>query len=82
MATGFAPALLGFAGPLYSLTNLVLGAWFLVQAFRVTAETDEVREPQARRMFGVSIVYLFGVFAAVLLEQAAGIAPFPPLIAG
>jgi heme o synthase len=82
VAAGFAPALLGFAGGLYTLVNLVLGGWFVVQAFRVAAERDEIREPRARRMFGVSILYLFAIFAAVLLEQAAGIAPFPPLIAG
>lgn len=82
VAAGFAPALLGFAGALYALVNLVLGGWFVVQAFRVAAERDEIREPQARRMFGVSILYLFAIFAAVLLEQAAGIAPFPRLIAG
>ncbi len=82
VAAGFAPALLGFAGALYTLVNLVLGGWFVVQAFRVAAERDEIREPRARRMFGVSIFYLFAIFAAVLLEQAAGIAPFPPLIAG
>jgi heme o synthase len=82
VAAGFAPALLGFAGPLYLSVNLLLGGWFLVQAFRVAGERDDEREPQARRMFGVSILYLFAVFAAVLLEQVAAIAPFPPLIAG
>jgi protoheme IX farnesyltransferase len=82
VAAGFAPALLGFAGAIYTLVNLVLGGWFAVQAFRVAAERDEIREPRARRMFGVSILYLFAIFAAVLLEQAAGIAPFPPLISG
>ena len=35
---------------------------------------------QARRLFGITILDLFAVFAAVLLEQAAGIAPFAPLI--
>jgi protoheme IX farnesyltransferase len=82
VAAGFAPALLGFAGALYTMVNLVLGGWFVVQAFRVAAERDEIREPRARRMFGISILYLFAIFAAVLVEQAAGIAPFPPLIAG
>jgi protoheme IX farnesyltransferase len=82
VAAGFAPALLGFAGALYTMVNLVLGGWFVVQAFRVAAERDEIREPRARRMFGISILYLFAIFAAVLVEQAAGVAPFPPLIAG
>jgi heme O synthase-like polyprenyltransferase len=49
---------------------------------RVAIERDHEREPQARRLFGISILYLFAVFAAVLVEQAAGITPFPSLIPG
>jgi len=82
VAAGFAPVLLGFAGPLYLAVNLVLGGWFLVQSLRVRREQDAGREPRARRLFGISILYLFAVFAAVLAEQVSGIAPFPPLIAG
>lgn len=77
---GFSPVLLGFAGALYLAVNAGLGGWFVVQSLRVTRERDELREPRARRLFGISILYLFAVFAAVLLEQAAGIAPFAPLI--
>ncbi len=62
--------------------NTALGGWFLFQSIRVACERDTIREPQARRLFGISILYLFAVFAAVLTEQAVGIAPFPPLIAG
>ena len=79
---GFAPVLLGFAGQPYLAANTAVGGWFLVQAIRVATEPDHEREPQARRLFGVSILYLFVIFAAILLEQAAGIAPFPALIAG
>ena len=82
VAAGFAPVLLGFAGPAYLAVNCGLGGWFLVQSLRVAMERNEDREPQARRLFGVSILYMFAVFAAVLLEQVAGFAPFPSLIAG
>jgi protoheme IX farnesyltransferase len=82
VGSGFAPAILGFAGPLYLAANAGLGLWFLVQSLRVARENDTVREPQARRLFGVSIVYLFALFAALLVEQAAGIASFPPLAVG
>ena len=80
VAAGFAPVALGFAGPVFAAVNAGLGGWFVVQSLLVAKERDEVREPQARRLFGISILYLFAVFAAVLLEQAAGIAPFAPLI--
>jgi protoheme IX farnesyltransferase len=82
VAGGFAPAILGFAGPLYLAANAGLGLWFLVQSIRVARERDTVREPQARRLFGVSIAYLFALFAALLVEQAAGFAPLPPLAVG
>ncbi len=82
VAAGFAPVLLGFGGPMLLVTSAVLGACFMLQSIRVTREQDTTREPQARRLFGISILYLFAVFAAVLTEQAVGIAPFPALIAG
>ena len=82
VAAGFAPVLLGFGGLLYLAVNAFLGGWFLVQSLRVAIERDQEREPQARRLFAVSILYLFAVFAAVLVEQAAGIAPIRSLIAG
>jgi len=82
VASGFAPAILGFAGPLYLAANAGIGLWFLVQSLRVAAERDTVREPQARKLFGVSILYLFALFAALLVEAAMGIAPIAPLVVG
>jgi len=80
VAMGFAPVVLGFAGPAYLAANAGIGVWFLVQSVRVAYERNPEREPQARRLFGVSILYLFALFAAILGEQAAGIAPLAPLI--
>jgi heme o synthase len=82
VAFGFAPVMLGFAGPLYLAANAGIGAWFLVQSVLVAFERNVQREPRARRLFGVSILYLFALFAAILVEQAAGIASLPPLIPG
>jgi len=76
---GFAPAILGFAGPLYLAANAGIGLWFLVQSLRVAAERDTVREPQARKLFGVSILYLFALFAALLVEAGVGIGPIADL---
>ncbi|HSC19562.1 MAG TPA: heme o synthase [Rhizomicrobium sp.] len=69
---GFAPALMGFAGWLYGATAAVLGGWMLQEAVAVWRERDEVREPAARKLFGVSILYLFGLFAALIAERAIG----------
>ncbi len=82
VAAGFAPVYLGFAGPVYLVANTAIGVWFLVQAIRVALETDAVREPQARRLFAVSILYLFALFAALLVEQAAGLSHLPSLVIG
>ena len=82
VTSGFAPLALGFAGLVYLAANAGIGGWFLVQSIFVACECDVEREPQARRLFGVSILYLFALFAAILVEQAAGIAPFAPLTAG
>ncbi len=80
--SGLAPAGVGFAGPLYLLVSAGLGAWFLVQSVRVACERDAEGEPQAKRLFGVSILYLFGLFAALIVERAAGLDPFAPLVWG
>ena len=82
VGSGFAPAVLGFAGPLYLAANAGIGLWFLVQSIRVARERDTIHEPQARRLFGVSILYLFALFAALLVEQGFGLAHLPPLALG
>jgi protoheme IX farnesyltransferase len=79
---GLLPAALGFAGPLYLAAALGMGLWFAVQSVRVLRERDEVREPQARRLFGVSILYLFALFGALIVEQAVGLPLFTALILG
>ena len=76
--SGFLPVVLGFAGPLYLAANLVFGGWFAVGSVHVARETDSEREPNARRLFGISILYLFALFAAIIVEQSLGIAAFAP----
>ena len=81
VAAGLAPALLGFAGPLYLAATVASGAWFLYLSVAVFRERDEIREPNARRLFGVSILYLFILFLALIVENLSGIAAFAPVIA-
>ncbi len=73
--SGLAPVALGFAGPVYLAAAGGLGLWFVALAFRVLNERDETREPAARKLFKVSILYLFALFAALIAEQVASIAP-------
>ena len=72
---GLSPVALGFAGPLYLAASFGLGMWFLVLSVAVLRERDELREPNAKRLFGVSILYLFALFAALIVERVADIAP-------
>jgi protoheme IX farnesyltransferase len=73
---GLLPSVVGLAGPLYTAAAALFGGWLVAEALAVYRERDEVREPAARRLFGVSILYLFVLFAALILERLMGIAPF------
>jgi heme o synthase len=77
--TGFTPVVLGFAGALYLAANIVTGGWFAIASIAVLRERDSVREPHARRLFGISILYLFALFAALIVEQSFSFAAFAPL---
>jgi protoheme IX farnesyltransferase len=65
------PALMGFAGPAYAICAIGLGAVFLALALQVW-RVREGREADsaARRLFAFSILYLFGLFAALLAERS------------
>ncbi|HEY4115113.1 MAG TPA: heme o synthase [Rhizomicrobium sp.] len=72
---GLTPALIGLAGPLYAAIAVLFGGWMVFEAVLVARETETVKEPAARRLFGASLVYLFALFAALILERLIGIAP-------
>jgi heme o synthase len=72
---GLAPLLIGLGGILYAAAAFGFGVWMLIEAIAVWRERDESREPAARRLFGVSIVYLFALFAALIAERLIGVAP-------
>jgi heme o synthase len=72
---GLLPAFVGLAGPLYLAASALFGGWLVYDAFEVWRETDDVREPAARRLFAVSILYLFVLFATLIAEHLLGIAP-------
>jgi protoheme IX farnesyltransferase len=73
---GLTPAAIGLAGPLYLAVSGAIGLWFAVEAVAVTFERDETREPAAHRLFRVSLIYMFALFAALLGEHVLHIAAF------
>jgi len=72
---GLAPSALGMAGPLYLAAAAVMGSLLLWKTEPVMREQDEVRETAARKLFTVTIFYLFSLFAALIAEHLGGIAP-------
>jgi len=60
------PAVFGYAGWLYAVFAASLGAHYAVAVWRLWCDP---REAQAMRAFKVSIVYLFGVLAALMADH-------------
>ena len=73
---GLAPAAIGLGGPLYLACAGGIGAWFAFEAVATFRETDTAREPAAKRLFRVSLIYMFALFAALIVEPLAHIASF------
>jgi protoheme IX farnesyltransferase len=67
---GVAPWLLGYAGPLYGITALVGGAAMIALALRVRGETKGYTA--SKQLFAFSILYLFLLFAMMLVDRLAG----------
>jgi protoheme IX farnesyltransferase len=73
LPVGAAPWLLGYASLFYGVTSLVAGALMVASAWRVWSATEGARATTAaRQMFAYSILYLFGLFAVLLIESIAG----------
>ncbi len=62
-----APVALGLLGSLYLGVALALDAWFVFHAVRVLRQGSDAA---AKRMFHVSMVFLFGLFATMLVDRA------------
>lgn len=62
-----APTPLGLLGPFYLACAVALDAWFLWHVVRVLRERTDAA---ARRTFHVSLVYLFALFLAMLVDCA------------
>jgi protoheme IX farnesyltransferase len=68
---GIAPWPLGFAGALYGVTAAVAGVIMVVLAAQVLRERRPI-ERASRHLFAFSILYLFLLFATLLVERGWG----------
>jgi heme o synthase len=73
---GIIPWLLGYTGALYGITALLAGGAMIALAFRVRGE--QRGHAASKQMFGFSILYLFLLFAMLLVDRMAG-GSFAPL---
>ena len=67
---GVTPWLFGYTGPLYGVVALAGGAAMIALALRVRAERDGHKA--AKQLFGFSILYLFLLFAMLLVDRLLG----------
>ncbi len=78
---GMVPAIIGLGGTLYAVAASVLGAIFVVLAHACYRERDGERAARAAKdLFAYSVLYLFLLFAALLVEQAFGVGGALPII--
>ena len=71
---GMVPAVMGFGGGLYTVVASILGAFFLVFAidcYRI--REGEAADRAAKHLFAYSVLYLFVLFAVLLIEHGFGL---------
>jgi heme o synthase len=72
------PWLMGFSGPVYGASAMVLGLGFLVSVMRVATDRQDgagvslTNDAPARMAFKYSILYLFVLFAALAVDRLVG----------
>jgi protoheme IX farnesyltransferase len=73
---GMSPWLLGTAGLAYGAAATFGGLVMVVLALQLYLAPRHTAEPVAKRLFGISIVYLFALFAVLIAERALGVQHF------
>jgi len=67
---GMVPAIIGLGGMLYTVVASVLGSLFVVMALDCYREREgEAADRAAKNLFAYSVLYLFLLFAVLLVEQ-------------
>jgi protoheme IX farnesyltransferase len=76
-----APVALGIGGVAYGIAAALLGAVFLDRAWKVYRHRLAAGADRAAgKLFGFSIVYLFTLFAMIVMERAFSLPLFPALL--
>jgi protoheme IX farnesyltransferase len=71
---GMVPAIIGLGGTLYTAAASVLGSLFVVLALECYREREgEQADRAAKNLFAYSVLYLFLLFTALLVERGFGI---------
>ena len=68
---GVTPWLFGYAGPIYGVAAAAVGAIMIALALRVRAERSGYTA--SKQMFAFSILYLFLLFAMLLVDRTSGL---------
>jgi protoheme IX farnesyltransferase len=64
------PTLLGTAGLVYAAVATVMGGCFILLALKLSRDASD---RTARQLFGYSILYLFVLFAVLIVDRAPGV---------
>lgn len=67
-----APYMLGAVGSLYAVAAAALGGLFLLGAIKVWRMTPADRDKPAKQLFAYSILYLFVLFALMMVDHGLG----------
>ena len=70
---GLAPWLLGFAGAAYGAVAIAGGGMMILLAARLRGQRGAGEEQTAKRLFAFSVLYLFVLFAMLLVEHIGGL---------
>ncbi|HYH69722.1 MAG TPA: heme o synthase [Methyloceanibacter sp.] len=78
---GVVPAFIDLGGVLYAATSVILGVLFVYFAWQCYRErTGEKADRAAKQLFAYSVLYLFLLFAALLVEHGFGIGESLPAL--
>ena len=69
-AVAMAPSVIGMTGWLYGISAGVLNLLFLLCSWRLYRSDESALEKPAKQTFGFSILYLFALFAALIVDRA------------
>ncbi|MCG8320213.1 MAG: heme o synthase, partial [Cytophagales bacterium] len=69
-AAAMAPVVIGMTGWIYGISAGVLNLLFLICSWRLYRSDESELEKPAKQTFGFSILYLFALFAALIVDRA------------